>query len=329
AGANARERAERHLADEHRHERPERRALRAREHLQQAHAEKDGHRIVQRRLELEERADAALQAHASRSKDREDGGDVGRCNRGAEQEAVQPVEAEHADRKRADEDACQHDSRRRQHEGARPDRAHVGNRGSETAGVENENQRENPERLRNRVVAEREASRPLLADNDADEEKDRQGRDAEAAGTLAEDDAHDQQRGDRDQRDGQRRHCVAWSAPRLYVSRQRTPAIVRGSWRFASRSDTIARFVMSPLSLFGLCAVTLMMVCYALEDRSRWFILGFAIACVLGSIYGFLQGAWPFGLVEAVWAVVAARRWRRARRRTNIEAARLAQRYSA
>jgi hypothetical protein len=52
-----------------------------------------------------------------------------------------------------------------------------------------------------------------------------------------------------------------------------------------------------------------MLVTYALESRSRWFILAFAGACVLGSIYGFLQGAWPFGLVEGVWSVVAARRW--------------------
>ena len=66
---------------------------------------------------------------------------------------------------------------------------------------------------------------------------------------------------------------------------------------------------MSALTLFGLCAVTLMMVCYALEERSPYFILAFAIACVLGSVYGFLQGAWPFGVVEAVWMVVAFRRW--------------------
>lgn len=67
---------------------------------------------------------------------------------------------------------------------------------------------------------------------------------------------------------------------------------------------------MSPLSLFGLFAVTAMMVCYALEKKSPWFVLAFAAACALGSVYGFLQGAWPFGIVEAVWAVVAARRWR-------------------
>ena len=65
---------------------------------------------------------------------------------------------------------------------------------------------------------------------------------------------------------------------------------------------------MNPLTLFGLFAVTAMLVCYALERRSPWFILGFAVACVLGSVYGFLQGAWPFGLVEGVWSVVAARR---------------------
>jgi hypothetical protein len=66
---------------------------------------------------------------------------------------------------------------------------------------------------------------------------------------------------------------------------------------------------MNPLTLFGLFAVTAMLMCYTLENRSRWFILGFAVACALGSAYGFLQGAWPFGLVEAVWSVVAVRRW--------------------
>jgi len=64
------------------------------------------------------------------------------------------------------------------------------------------------------------------------------------------------------------------------------------------------------LSAFGLFAVSMMLVCYALEDRSPWFVFGFAIACALGSAYGFLQGAWPFGLVEAVGAGVAVRKWR-------------------
>ena len=71
---------------------------------------------------------------------------------------------------------------------------------------------------------------------------------------------------------------------------------------------------MDPLTLFGPFAVTAMLVFYALEHRSHWFILAFAGACAAGSVYGFLQGAWPFGLVEAVWSLVAIRRWTKQRR---------------
>ena len=67
---------------------------------------------------------------------------------------------------------------------------------------------------------------------------------------------------------------------------------------------------MNPLTLFGLFAVTVMLIFYMLEDRSPLHILGFAGGCVLASVYGFLQGAWPFGVVEAIWALVAVRRWR-------------------
>lgn len=67
---------------------------------------------------------------------------------------------------------------------------------------------------------------------------------------------------------------------------------------------------MEALSLFGLFAVTMMLVFYALEERSPYCVVGFAAACALGSAYGFLQGAWPFGVVEAIWSVVAFRRWR-------------------
>jgi hypothetical protein len=71
---------------------------------------------------------------------------------------------------------------------------------------------------------------------------------------------------------------------------------------------------MTALSAFGWFSVTAMVVCYAFEQRSSWFVLGFAFACVLGSIYGFLAGAWPFGLVEALWSVIAGRRWWKSRR---------------
>jgi hypothetical protein len=66
---------------------------------------------------------------------------------------------------------------------------------------------------------------------------------------------------------------------------------------------------MDALAAFGLFAVSAMLIFYALEPRGRIYSLGFAGACALGSTYGFLQGAWPFGLVEAIWTLVALRRF--------------------
>jgi hypothetical protein len=68
---------------------------------------------------------------------------------------------------------------------------------------------------------------------------------------------------------------------------------------------------MDALTLFGLLTVTAMLVFYALEDRSPRYILAMAGACLLASVYGFLQGAWPFGVLEVIWAGVAFWRWRR------------------
>jgi hypothetical protein len=67
---------------------------------------------------------------------------------------------------------------------------------------------------------------------------------------------------------------------------------------------------MNAVTLFGLFAVTAMLVFYALENRTPWFTLAFAAACAMGSAYGFLQGAWPFGVIEAIWGAVALYRWR-------------------
>jgi hypothetical protein len=66
------------------------------------------------------------------------------------------------------------------------------------------------------------------------------------------------------------------------------------------------------LTLYGACAVTFMMVMYALEARGRRFVLAFALGCALSSSYGFLAGTWPFGVVEAIWALVALRRYQQA-----------------
>jgi hypothetical protein len=62
------------------------------------------------------------------------------------------------------------------------------------------------------------------------------------------------------------------------------------------------------LTVFGAVAVTFMMVMYALERRHRLYVLGFACGCAMSSTYGFLAGTWPFGVVEAIWALVALNR---------------------
>ena len=68
---------------------------------------------------------------------------------------------------------------------------------------------------------------------------------------------------------------------------------------------------MDSLTAFGLLSVTAMLIFYALEDRNPAYIMAFAGACALASIYGFIQGAWPFGVVEAIWTLIAVQRWRK------------------
>jgi hypothetical protein len=68
------------------------------------------------------------------------------------------------------------------------------------------------------------------------------------------------------------------------------------------------------LTAFGATAVTFMMIMYALEARHRRFVLAFACGCALSSVYGFLTGTWPFGVVEAIWTLVALRRYGQTRR---------------
>ncbi len=70
---------------------------------------------------------------------------------------------------------------------------------------------------------------------------------------------------------------------------------------------------MDALTLFGVLVLSAMLLFYAVEDRAPVFVLAFALACLASSAYGFLQGAWPFGVVEIIWAAVALRRWRQRR----------------
>jgi hypothetical protein len=65
------------------------------------------------------------------------------------------------------------------------------------------------------------------------------------------------------------------------------------------------------VTIYGVCAVSFMMAMYALEGRDRRFIVAFAVGCLLSSVYGFLSGAWPFGVVEVIWSGIAVRRFMR------------------
>ncbi len=68
------------------------------------------------------------------------------------------------------------------------------------------------------------------------------------------------------------------------------------------------------LTAFGAIVVSLMMIFYALEQHSSWYTFAFAVACGASSVYGWLAGTWPFGVVEGVWAIIAFRKWWRLRR---------------
>jgi hypothetical protein len=72
---------------------------------------------------------------------------------------------------------------------------------------------------------------------------------------------------------------------------------------------------MTAITVYGVAALSFMMLMYALEGRGSRFILGFALGCLLSSVYGFLSGTWPFGVVEAVWCLIAVRRFALARAR--------------
>ncbi|HEY9754065.1 MAG TPA: hypothetical protein V6C97_02765 [Oculatellaceae cyanobacterium] len=71
----------------------------------------------------------------------------------------------------------------------------------------------------------------------------------------------------------------------------------------------VAGMKFDALTIYGLVVVSFMLLFYALEKQSKWYVLAFAGSCAMASIYGFLQGAWPFGLLEGIWSAVALHRW--------------------
>ena len=94
------------------------------------------------------------------------------------------------------------------------------------------------------------------------------------------------------------------------VNQARTEGYSPPAGHSRPESDDRAGTLLGVLTVFGACAVTFMVLMYALERRGRGFILAFACGCALSSVYGFLAGTWPFGVVEAIWAVIALKRYR-------------------
>lgn len=64
------------------------------------------------------------------------------------------------------------------------------------------------------------------------------------------------------------------------------------------------------LTIFGFIGGSLMVMCYWLEPRHRRYTFLMGVLCVLMAVYAYLQGSYPFILVEGAWAYVAFTRWR-------------------
>ena len=77
---------------------------------------------------------------------------------------------------------------------------------------------------------------------------------------------------------------------------------------------------MNLITAFGVVVLSVMMLMYALERRHPFFVLAFAVGCALSSVYGFLSGAWPFGIVEVIWCLVAVARYIHGGRSGPVEA---------
>ena len=75
---------------------------------------------------------------------------------------------------------------------------------------------------------------------------------------------------------------------------------------------------MSSIEIFGALSVSLMMLFYALEKRASVFVLLFSAACLASSGYAVAIQAWPFAVVEFLWAGIAFHRWKTTKRNKRL-----------
>ena len=67
------------------------------------------------------------------------------------------------------------------------------------------------------------------------------------------------------------------------------------------------------LTAFGSVAVSVMLLSYWLEPRSRWLILVFALGSAATAAYSGLAAVYPIMVIETLWAGVALRRFNNTR----------------
>ena len=82
--------------------------------------------------------------------------------------------------------------------------------------------------------------------------------------------------------------------PILTVSHQTTP---------------LAPPQLDVLMLFGFLTAVLTLLFWMHQGESRSCILALAVCLAAMTVYAFLQGAWPMGMIESVWCAAAVRRW--------------------
>ena len=91
------------------------------------------------------------------------------------------------------------------------------------------------------------------------------------------------------------------------------------AWLIPIRIYTSERKVTQQLvELLGLVAISIMVISYALERYSSFFIATFALGCVLAAVYAYHLGSYPFLIAESIWAAIAFARWRSAVRENHL-----------
>jgi hypothetical protein len=146
------------------------------------------------------------------------------------------------------------------------------------------------------------------ADHDPGDAIDRARREQEIQGTGRDDDEPDQERERAQGADGNRERKSARHGVTVRRRRDERKAEIRAG-RKGGELPRLRVLVVDLVTAFGIAALTFMMLMYAFESRGHGFVLAFAVGCALSSAYGFMSGAWPFGVVEAVWCLIALRRF--------------------